>query len=264
MKNIAVLIDFTEGSKIALQQASGLANKIGAKVWGVHIVSSQHKVDDAEKELSAFMEKHPESATLHEAIVHVGTLTTGTQECLKKIEPDLVVVCTHGVKGMFQHLFGAQILKLVQALSFPCLVIHENCTVALADTQKMLFPIGPHPEFMVKVKEAAVLAKALNALLVIYEIDRPGGDYENLLAQNQEQAKVYFDANGVNYTKVLEEPKVFSVGYSRQTIEYASNNGISIICLMATVSKNEILFGVGDKENFLVNERGISIMTCNV
>lgn len=262
MKKIAVLIDFTEGSKAALIQAAALAKKINAKVSGLHIVSSQNKVIEATAQLEAFLKEHAGNVAV-ESSVSVGSLNSASYEGLKKIEPDLVVVCTHGIKGMFQHLFGAQILKLVQSIPYPCIVIHEKNSIDLANTQKILFPIGPHPEFMTKIKQVSAFAKTLNATVVIYEINRPGGEDENMLMKNLEQAKKYFDEHGVTYTRVFEEVKFFSVGFSRQTIDYASENGISIIGLMATISENEELFGWGDKENFLVNEQGISVLTCN-
>lgn len=262
MKNIAVLIDFTEGSKTALIQAAALAKKINAKICGLHIVSSQNKVADATVQLNQFLQDHA-AGIVTESVVSIGSLNSAVNEGLKKIDPDLVVVCTHGVKGMFQTLFGAHILKLVQSIPYPCIVIHEKSNVDLANTKKILFPLGPHPDFMTKIKQVSTFAKALNVSVVIYEIDRPAGEYDVLLAKNMELAKAYFDEQGVSYTRVLEEVKVFSVGFSRQTIDYASENGISIIGLMATVSQNEEVFGLGDKENFLVNEQGVSVLSCN-
>lgn len=263
MKNIAVLIDFTEGSKTALIQAAALAKKLNAKIVGLHIVPTQNKVADATVQLEQFLQEHT-GGVVTESVVSIGSLNSAVHDGLKKIDPDLVVVCTHGVKGMFQTLFGAHILKLVQSIPYPCIVIHEKSSVDLANTKKVLFPLGPHPDFMTKIKQVSAFAKALNAGVVIYEIDRPAGEYDVLLAKNMELAKTYFDEQGVSYIRVLEEVKVFSVGFSRQTIDYASENGISIIGLMATVSQNEELFGLGDKENFLVNEQGVSVLSCNM
>lgn len=263
MKSIAVLIDFTDGSKTALTQAAALAKKINAKIIGLHIVSAQNKVADATVQLNQFLQEFA-GGIVTESQVSIGSLNTAVHDGLKKIDPDLVVVCTHGVKGMFQTLFGAHILKLVQSIPYPCIVIHEKSNVDLANTKKILFPLGPHPDFMTKIKQVSAFAKALNAAVVIYEIDRPAGEYDVLLAKNMELAKSYFEEQGVPYSKVLEEVKVFSVGFSRQTIDYASQNDISIIGLMATVSQNEELFGLGDKENFLVNEQGISVLSCNI
>jgi hypothetical protein len=62
--------------------------------------------------------------------------------------------------------------------------------------------------------------------------------------------------------KVIDELKVISAGFSRQTMEYASDNHIQLISLMASVSKLDTLYGVGDKENFLVNPNGIPILCC--
>ncbi|MCX6186192.1 MAG: hypothetical protein NTU43_04225, partial [Bacteroidetes bacterium] len=80
---------------------------------------------------------------------------------------------------------------------------------------------------------------------------------------NAKNSKKYFKENEVEYICVIEDIEVMSVGYSRQTIDYAFKNDIGIICLMADISSNDEMFGFGDKENFLVNEQGISIFTCN-
>jgi hypothetical protein len=263
MKNIAVLIDFTEGSKVALKQAAVLAKKTGGTLVGIHIVPTANKVQESEKMLSAFMTEHLPAETPFESAIGEGNLLNAVQDVLKTISADLVIICTHGVKGMVQHLFGAQILKLVQELSYPCIVIQENNTTDLLQAGRILLPVGPHPDFMIKVKQTAAAAMLLQAAIVLYEINRPGSGFENLLDKHSDEAKVLLEEKAIPYTSVIEEMKVLSVGYSRQTLEYASQNGISVISQMSTVSKNDMLFGSGDKENFLVNEQGISILTCN-
>jgi hypothetical protein len=261
MKTIAALIDYTEGSKIALRQAVDLAKKTQARVCALHVVTSQDKVADAERNLQSFVSAH--TATPVETHIGVGGLINAAQSTLKKLTPDLVIICTHGVKGVMQHLFGAQILKLVQGITYPCLVVQENTHIDLSELNSILLPIGPHPDFMVKIIQTASLAKAIGASIIIYEIDRPSGDFEDQLAKNSQMARDYFRDHGVNYSRVVEDVQVISVGYSRQTIEYARNNKINLLSLMASVSKNDILFGSGDKESFLVNEQGVCILTCN-
>jgi hypothetical protein len=261
MKNIAVLIDFTEGSVAALKQANALVKKRGGKLFGIHIVESVQKVHEAEHALTAFMNKYCDIPfDIH---IAVGSLIPASQNALKKVSADLVIICTHGVKGMFQHLFGAHILKLIQGITFPCIVIQENSQIDLANTQKILLPIGPHPDFEIKIRQTADLAQTIGASIIIYEIDRPGADFENLLSKHSDLAKKYFQEKNVPYTLVIEEVKFISVGFSRQTLEYASRNDIAILSLMSSVSKNDVIFGFGDKENFLVNEKGIAIMACN-
>lgn len=263
MKTIAVLIDFTEGSKNALKQAIAFAKKTNASILALHIVASSDKVKEAEINLNNFVNENKKSGIQINAEIGVGGLVEACINTFKKSIPDLIVVCTHGVKGVIQHLFGAHILKLVQGIPYPCLVINENTEFDLSSAKEILFPVGPHPNFIIKIKQTSKIAKALNASIVIYIIDRPGTDFEHHLKKNIELSENYFEQYGINFTKVIEDLNVISVGFSRQTMEYATKSNIHVLSQMASVSKNDIIFGYGDKENFLVNELGISILTCN-
>jgi nucleotide-binding universal stress UspA family protein len=264
MKKIVVLIDFTEGSKIALKQACQLASKNGATIYVLNVVDSPDKSAQAEQALAEFIELNATCKVQAHAEVGVGNLFTAIPSLLKKIEPDLVIICTHGIKGMFQHLFGAHILKLVQTIDYPTIVVQENNKINFAEIDKILMPIGPHPDFSIKVEQTAAMAKALNAEVVVYEIDRDGFDSgDHLMDKNRNLIRQYFDEHQVAYSKKVDDLKVISAGFSRQTLEYASEEKISLISLMSTVSKDEVVFGVGDKENFLVNTYGIPILCCN-
>jgi nucleotide-binding universal stress UspA family protein len=263
MKTIAVLIDFTEGAKTALNQAILLANKNGATVYGINIAETAEKVHQSETDLRAFLNTLPESHAQTKIAIGVGTLFTAVPSVLKKIDPDLVLVCTHGVKGMFQHLFGAHILKLVQVIPFPSIVIQENNRVDFSNINKILMPIGPHPFFEKKIRQTVRLAKAFGAEIIVYEIDKPGLDADNQMEKNRQLAKDYFTEHGITYNRILDDLRVISAGFSRQTLEYAVDNKVSLISLMATISKNDVLFGVGDKENFLVNNYGIPVLCCH-
>ncbi len=263
MNTIVVLIDFTEGSRSALLQGAALAAKAGAKLVGLHIVNSFDKIAEAEKLLNHFMDHNLKDSVTYEALVSEGSLNSAVRSALKKISPDLVLVCTHGVKGIAQHLFGAQILKLVQEINFPCIVVQENCAMDLINIDTILFPIGPHPDFTVKIKQTAALAKSLNAKIVIYEIERPNIDFEDILNKNIVSAKEYFTNENINYSVVIEDNKIIALGYFRQTMEYAKENKIYLISQMASVSNNDEVFGVGDKEKFFVNANGLSILSCN-
>lgn len=262
MKNIVVLIDFTEGASVALRQAASLSRHTHATVTGLHIVSSPEKIKKAEEEMQKFTSRYDGGIVVENKVV-VGSLIQTAAEQIQKIQPDLVLVCTHGVKGMYQYLFGAQILKLVQAIPCPCLVVHEHKGVDLTHAKSILMPIGPHPDFMLKIRQTAALAKALGSSIVIYRIDRPGNDFQQILIRNEEDAKRYLTEQSVPFTSVVEDIEVVSVGYSRQTINYAVKHNIGILSLMANVSENDRLFGYGDKENFLVNEEGVSVLSCN-
>ncbi|MDZ4667653.1 MAG: universal stress protein [bacterium] len=262
MKNIAVLIDFTEGSITALVQAETFAKKIGATLHAVNIAPSPDKIASATSNLTQFLEKYAANSQDIKLEVGEGNLFTALPTILGRFEPSLVIVCTHGIKGMFQHLFGAHILKLVQSIPYPSIVIQENNQTDISSINKILFPLGPHPDFSIKIKQTIALALILQAEVYLYKIERPGMGYEDQLDQNFQHAKNAFTENKITTHRVIDELQIISAGYSRQTIEYAYKNQIQIISLMASVSNLDLLFGVGDKENFMVNTYGIPILCC--
>jgi nucleotide-binding universal stress UspA family protein len=263
MKTIVVLIDFTEGAKVAFQQALSLARKQNAVLCAVNIADSNDKLVQTEKDMKAFIEQNTDNPSEVKTVFGVGALFSALPPVLIRIDPDLVIVCTHGVKGMFQHLFGAHILKLVQSIPFPTIVVQENNKVNLAEITKILMPIGPNPNFKSKVVQTDKLSKVLDAEIILYEIDREGADSKEYLDKNRAVSKAYFEENNTNFRIVLDELKVISAGFSRQTLEYANTENISLISLMANVSKHDVLFGVGDKEVFLVNPYGIPVLCCH-
>jgi hypothetical protein len=263
MKKIAVLIDYTEGSKIALSQSILLAQKLDAGIVALNIVQENENMTQAEIDLNKFLVENSNGRVSIETSIGTGNIFQSIPLLLKKIEPIYVVICTHGLKGLFQHIFGAHILKLVQAISYSCIVLQENNKTNLSEIKSILMPIGPHPDFDIKINTSAKISKELNAPITIYEIDRVGLDLGNQFEVNKEKTKAYFIKNQVKHTKILDELKVVSAGFSRQTIDYAKSNNYDLISLMSTISKNDILFGIADKENFLINAAGIPILCCH-
>jgi hypothetical protein len=108
---------------------------------GLPIVSSSSKVKEANEQFGQFIAATISDGVPVEKVIEVGSLRCATQDVLLRIKPNVVVICKHGIKGM-QHIFGARILKLVQAIPLPCIVPQENCTIYLAHTQKNIICIG--------------------------------------------------------------------------------------------------------------------------
>jgi hypothetical protein len=56
---------------------------------------------------------------------------------------------------------------------------------------------------------------------------------------------------------------MYSVGFSRQSLEYIANHPTDLISIMAQVSKRNKSFGNADKENMILNPMGIPVLCCN-
>lgn len=263
MKKIAVLIDFSEGSINALKQALKLSVLTNSDIWLINMVDQKNKKEEVERKLAIIAENYAGHGQQIRFVVGCGSLYHETNNLLINIEPDVVLICTHGIKGFKQHIFGSNILKLTQTISFPCIVFQDGFINESSNFKTILFPIGSNPGFEVKIRQTTTIAKTLNSAIIIYIINRPGIFDDNTFKNNFANSKKFFEDNGVNYNVIKEEVNTNSYGYSRQTIEYAKLNNISLISLVAKVSENAAAFGYVDKENFLVNESGIAILTCN-
>lgn len=261
MKRIVAFIDFTEGCKIALSQASVIAHKTGAEMYVLYVMNGGDE-EEKKKELLAFaatVKGMPEQIF---ARVGSGDLLEGAAIALRRIDPDLVVVGTHGIKGIKQHLFGAHILKLVQALPYPTLVVQENTKVNAEGFASILFPMGPSKKYEMKINQTAALARVFHSEVVQYQIDKSTGS-DDMIRKNSHTAAEFFEKSGFRFRSVLEEATVISVGYSRQTLKYAHDNHIDLISVMAEVPSQEAFYGKADKENILTNEYGIPVLCCN-
>lgn len=263
MSKIAVLIDFTEGCKIAVEQAVVLAKQCNAELFSVNIVAEGKESDTRQAELEKFTAEVVKDRVKFQAIVGHGDLMHATSYVLSHIDPKLVVIGTHGIRGIKQHLFGAHILKLVQSILYPCIVVQENTKVNPDGFSKILFPVGPHKKYYVKIEQTAMVAALNNSEVVIYEIERPHMDPEERVSRNKKLAIDFFEEKGTNYSRVLEDTTVISVGYSRQTLQYADKNQPDLISVMSDVPAEEIYFGRADKENILTNPAGIPVLCCN-
>ncbi len=263
MKNLVVLVDFTEHATLALLQASELALKLNAQLHVAHIIERKSDKEEAEQKMATFLENHG----LKNVDMHVefgfGDLFSEADRICKMLFADLVVICTHGKKGVSQILFGSHIQKLVQHIGKPCIVISENTHFKLHEVTKILVPIGSSKHLDLKLNQTAALAEALGASVTLYQIDKPGTDFGDLNAFNFQAAIQFFEASKIVCKTVIEEMNALSAGFYKQTIQYALNNNFQIISLLAEPAGVELLYAIGDKENFLVNKFGIAIYTCN-
>lgn len=261
MKNIVVLIDFTDGCKIALHQCRILAELTGARIHAVHV--SKDGTDDVEHlMLSAFVTEEIGSAIPLTTHIFDGRVLKALKEGIAAIHPDLVVLCTHGIQGIVQRLFGANVLKLVQAVPTTFLVVQENTHVDERGFQKILFPATHSPHADLLIQQITSVAAECDSEVVLYEIDKYFSDVEADIKKNFEAAKKAFKAKGVSYSHVKEQPASHSLGFARQTLDYAEANGIGLIATLSEVIDSGFLMMKSDKETLLTNEKGIPVLAC--
>jgi len=261
MKNVAVLVDYTEGCRKALNQARILAELAGSTIHVLNVTSNN--IDEAEHaRLSAFATEEIGVSLPMETHLADGRLMTALKSALEEINPELIILCTHGVKGITQHLFGSRILSLVQSLDKTFLVVQENSDIQEQGFGKILFPATHSAIASVLIHQVMSIAAECDSEVVFYEIDKYVGDVENEIRENFDAAKKIFKAKGIRFSHVKEETNNHSMGFARQTLDYALKNGIGLIATPSEVVDNGFLMMKSDKELLLTNEQGIPVLAC--
>jgi nucleotide-binding universal stress UspA family protein len=142
IKNILVPVDFSENSQKILQSASFLAKKCEAALTIVFVVQSiedysgffvphipisqfeEEMVEGASNKMKAFLVENLDASVTASSKVLIGDVA---EEILKFAEAekfDLVIMGTHGYKGLEKVLFGSVAEKVVKRSPCPVLTIN--------------------------------------------------------------------------------------------------------------------------------------------
>ncbi|WP_417610207.1 universal stress protein [Owenweeksia hongkongensis] len=260
MKVISALIDFTETSKKAVQYAAWIAKHEGAKVNLVHIEASksdnQEEIENRLIDFSGIEDQNvPYTVSLGD-----GNYLKKIPKLLQRNQADFVVIGTHGVKGIFQTLFGANVLILVQSLGISALVVQDHTPAPPSKAKSILFPLAPHHDFNVKIDQTAYWAKSWDARVDVFCLFKGDDSLPDNIAHNLELTKTTFTKEGVRFVTTLQDSKVYSVGYSKDIIAYADDKGFDLLAIMSQNSEENQYFGNVDKTNLILNPKGIPVL----
>lgn len=262
MNTILALIDFTETSKKALEQAAEIAHHQSAGLKLCHIMHPKTDESTVRKDMEEYLKEAEARGLDPEMVIERGDFMIEVQEVVKRLKPKLVVVGTHGKSGWKQNLLGSTIYKLVKLLPITSLVINDDFKTVAGGFKKILLPVAPHGDYLTKVKQSLNLL-APEGKIEIFTIVKPGVDLDQKTQDNIEASRQFLEEQNTNWEHIEVESTGFSVGYSRESLTYALANQVDLIGIMARVSEDNKSFGTMDKENILLNKDGIAILCTN-
>lgn len=141
IKKILFAADFSESSSSSLPYAVDFAKRYGAKLYLVHViydiskssgshvphVSLEEMYKDMEKNAKAELEKcYIEEMRTLKDVEHVVLKGTPYEEICRFVEKnkiDLIVIGTHGRKGLDRMLFGSTAEQIVRHAPCPVLTV---------------------------------------------------------------------------------------------------------------------------------------------
>jgi nucleotide-binding universal stress UspA family protein len=264
-KKILVPVDFTKLSDIVIGQAAFLSKTSGLDLVLFHIADRSDDMASVKDKLAGKAIK----ASVKYNVTCDSKIREGSifKEIPAEAEENnylLVVMGTHGIQGLKQKLIGADILRIITKIPVPALVV-QSTSPFRTNFAKIVLPVATHQAYYNILQAVVIIGKLFKSEVHIYSVERPGFDWPEQLKKNLEKTKEIFDENGIRYIRVNEKQTVLSVGFARQTLQYARKANADMIAMMSVSSDEYHYFAEQDKENLLSNETGIPVLcACNL
>jgi nucleotide-binding universal stress UspA family protein len=188
-KRLLVPLDGSKLSEASLPIAAYLAQTLGASVMLLHIIER-----DAPKEIHS--DRHLREAgqakeyledvasrafppgvsvEVHVHAVGVKDVAQSIADHAEELEPDLIIICTHGSGGARDWIFGSIAQQVVSIWKTPVLLIPPRCCKEEFEFKKILIPLDGLVEHEEGLPVAAELAKTFEAkLYLLMVIHKPG------------------------------------------------------------------------------------------
>jgi nucleotide-binding universal stress UspA family protein len=142
-KNILVPTDLSEGAEEALDFACELARQFGAKVHLLHVIGIptlgvpelgvaltstviDSLVHDDQEALDQLVERKKALADFGEVMLRTGDARDLINQTAKEISADLIVMGTHGRRGVTRALLGSVTETVVRTAPCPVLTVRPH------------------------------------------------------------------------------------------------------------------------------------------
>ena len=260
-KSVLVPTDLSEVASNAIRQAEVIAKKAGTGVSLLHVLND--KSPSLEKVRSNLEKEAARAAGVTgiegEILIKEGSIFEVIPQVSCDNCYDILVIGTHGIHGIRQAFFGADIFKLLNKLNTPALVVQPESKVN-RDFRSMVLPVCSHPDFRKAIDAVIFFSGLFGTEIHLYSIYKPGFEWPEQLLKNIEDTKNTLEEHGVRLKRIKEEQTVYSQGYSRQTLLYAGTAGADLITIMSAPSEDYYYFAQSDKESLLLNDLHLPVL----
>lgn len=267
---IIVPFDFTVQSETALSHASKIAMQSEDEVRMLHIINSEtnsrlkkigKEALGAEGALKEIAEKNQkESGVLTTYHTEDGSIFSSIGAYADEAGASLAVMGTHGVHG-FQHIVGANALKVITSASVPFVVVQKR-KIDPDGYKKIVVPVDGNIKGKNKITAAIDLAQYFNSKIFIFEANTTDTFVANRIAVNLKMIEGYIQDHNIPFEHVKEEGKG---SFAKQLIKYSAHIDADLI-VISSHSDNEglmdYIFG-NDEVQVLNNDPQIAVLCVN-
>ncbi len=256
MKNInRILIpfDLREDSYNAILHAEFIARRANSEIVLLHLVKNPNDIPFAQNELSKWADRLRETfeGTV-KTIVEEGDLSTTVDEIAKLQNCGLVVMPTHGMRGM-QRITGSLALKVVSESTTPFIVVQQR-PIRQEGYKKMVIPVTFRQQLLEEASFFSEMAKLFNSEVYFIAQQTANGNDEELLSKVE---GIFSHANIPFIMHIENDQRPFS----KSVVAYAATVDADLICAVNfSFEYLYTLFPRTEEEGLIYNEAQIPVL----
>ncbi|HAF30569.1 MAG TPA: universal stress protein UspA [Bacteroidales bacterium] len=252
--------DFTPVAECALQHGFKFAEKAKSKkIVLIHIIKNEKEHDEALGKLNQVVSDNQGKHGLKiEAVVRVGSIFTTIGEVASEVEAELVVMGTHGLKGM-QKLTGSWALKVIVNSKVPFVVIQEPPNET--DMRDIVFPVDFKRENKEMLNWVSYLHKHFNPKFHIIKPNTTDLGFIKKIKANIAFSRKFMDSKSIDYEIHTAEGKK---SFPLEIMEFGKSINADLILILSTKNIGITDFVLGAQEQYVIaNSSKIPVMVIN-
>jgi len=257
LERLLVPTDFSEISLAAFNDAVILATHSELNLYHLHIVDNQKQVHKARIELEVISNKIlAEHNVKVKNLVRIGEFMKSIGDVACEIDADLVIMGTHGLKGM-QWFTGSNAMRILANCKAPILISQKSRNKLV---ELIVVPLDSRLETRQKLDVSIKLARAYQArihLLIKRDKDSLPTDKVNKMIK---QVADYISDHKVKYSLDYIENSITP----NRLLDFAYKAGADLITIINY--QEEVyteLFGVSREQELISNKYHIPVLCVN-
>ncbi|MCF8224118.1 MAG: universal stress protein [Bacteroidales bacterium] len=247
---IVVPWDFTVKADHALAHAAKISKMINGRIDLLHVVDRNVKTGEYKKKESKLNQAALKGREMYDVEINIalipGNIFSAIAEFVNEHDANLVVMGTHGMKGM-QKLTGSWALKVIVGSKVPFIVV-QDMPKDMDKYQNIVFPVDFRSENKEKLKMAIFMGKYFDSKIHILKTVTSDKSLLKKTNINLNFAIKYLIQNNIEYE--MHEMKRGAM--AQQTIEFANKIEADIILIMTTKNITMADYMLGAQEQQII------------
>jgi len=249
-KLIVVPWDFTQVAEHALAHAVKISRMVGNEICLLHIVDTgialkdeNHKKVQLKQLVEENSKKFNVPITYH---ISKGSIFSAIADYANEKEASLVVMGTHGMKGM-QKLTGSWALKVIVKSKIPFIVV-QDAPVDQERYHNIVFPVDYRGENKEKMKIAIFMGKYFDSKIQLLVSVSSDVNLTKKTNTNLNFSVKYLIQNNIDY-EIHEVPRG---NFAQQTIDFSQKINADLILIMTTKNITMADYVMGASEQYMI------------